>query len=247
MNYNREQQTVGSASNDVPSFSLKEFISKSEEKDHPGDVFELESDRMLEIHVKGRVWTKLGATIAYRGNLDFSREGLMEGGVAKMMKRALTSEVTPLAKVEGDGRLYVADAGKHITILRLAGDTINVSGNDLLAFEDTITYDITVMRRVSGMLAGGLFSVKLTGHGLVAVTTHGHPLTLRVKPNDPVSTDPNATVAWSGHLQPELKTNISFRTLIGRGGGEGLQMLFQGDGFVVVQPYEEVPYVQHSG
>ena len=231
---------------DVPSYSVADFLQHTGEKDMPGDVFELESSRMLEIHVNGRVWTKLGAAVAYRGDLKFVREGMMEGGVGKMFKRMVTGEVSPLSKVEGQGRLYCADGGKHVTILRLAGETINVSGNDLLAFEDTVAYDITMIRRVAGMMAGGLFSVKLTGQGLVALTTHGQPLTLRVSASDPVSTDPNATVAWSGNLQPELKADISFRALVGRGGGETFQMLFRGDGFVVVQPYEEVPVVDAS-
>lgn len=238
--------SASAADNLPPSYTLADFLSKTGEKDRPGDVFELESNRMLEIHVSGRVWTKLGAAVAYRGDLKFIREGMAEGGLGKMFKRMVTGEVTPLAKVEGQGRLYVADEGKHISILRLSGETINVSGNDLLAFEDSVAYDITMIRRVAGMMAGGLFSVKLTGTGMVAITTHGEPLTLRVTPGDPVSTDPNATVAWSENLTPELKTDISLRTFIGRGGGETFQMLFQGDGFVVVQPYEEVPHMDTS-
>ena len=58
----------------------------------------------------------------------------------------------------------------------------------------------------------------------------------------PVFTDPNATVAWSSNLEPEFKTDISLRTLIGRTSGESVQMAFSGDGFVVVQPYEERPF-----
>jgi uncharacterized protein (AIM24 family) len=229
----------------TPSYTIDAFIAETGEKDQPGDIFELESLKMLEIHVKGRVWTKLGAMIAYRGDLKFIREGMMEGGVGKMLKRALTGEVSPLAKIEGQGRVYVADDGKEISIIRLApGDAINVSGNDLLAFEDTISYDITMHRRVAGMMAGGLFSARLTGQGLVAITTHGRPLTLRVTPNDPVMTDPNATVAWSGNLSPELKSDITFKALLGRGGGETFQMVFRGEGFVVVQPHEEVPIPQ---
>lgn len=231
----------------TPSYSLTDFIDRTGERDNPGNVFELESPKMLEIHVSGRVWTKLGAAIAYRGNIRFVREGMLEGGVMKALMRAATGEMTPLSKAEGMGRLYVADAGKEITIIRLNGESINVSGNDLLAFEDTVQYEITMLRRVAGMMAGGLFSVRLTGIGMVAITTHGHPLTLRVTANDPVFTDPNATVAWSANLQPEIKTDISVKTLIGRGGGETFQMLFRGDGFVVVQPYEEVPIVETSG
>jgi len=61
----------------------------------------------------------------------------------------------------------------------------------------------------------------------------------------PVITDPNATVAWSGSLSPEFKTDVSLKTFFGRGSGESLQMVFGGDGFVVIQPYEEV-YMQHG-
>ncbi|MFN3649517.1 MAG: AIM24 family protein [Armatimonadota bacterium] len=230
-----------------PSHTLNDFLLATAERDRPGDVFELESKRMLEVNVNGRIWSKLGAMIAYRGAVQFNREGAMEGGVGKMLKRFVSGEVTPLVKIEGRGTVYLADEGKHITILRLQpGEAISVNGNDLLAFEDTISYDITFHKRVAGMLAGGLFSLRLTGQGLLALMSHGEPLTLRCTPNDPITTDPNATIAWSGNLQPELKTDISFRSLIGRGGGETFQMHFRGDGFVVVQPFEEVPVVTSS-
>ena len=96
------------------------------------------------------------------------------------------------------------------------------------------------MRKVTGMLAGGLFNVKLNGTGMIAITTYYDPLTLRVTPQSPIITDPNATVAWSGNLSPEFKTDVSLKTFFGRGSGESIQMLFQGDGFVVIQPQEEV-------
>jgi len=229
-----------------PSHTLNDFVTATAERDRPGDIFELESHRMLEVNVKGRVWSKLGAMVAYRGNVKFIREGALEGGVGKALKRFVSGEVSPLVKIEGQGKVYLADSGKHITILRLQGETINVNGNDLLAFEDSVSYDITMHRRVAGMMAGGLFSLKLTGHGMVAIMSHGEPLTLRCLPHDPIITDPNATVAWSANLTPEVKTDISLRTLIGRGGGETFQMHFRGDGFVVVQPYEEVPEVTQS-
>jgi uncharacterized protein (AIM24 family) len=235
-------QAASTAGGDVPSHTLAEFVAATGERDNPGDVFELEGAHMLEAHVDGRVWSKLGAMVAYRGNLKFVREGALEGGVGRLMKKMVSGEASALTKIEGAGIVYLADQKKNITILRLqAGDVINVNGNDLLAFEDTIRYDITMHRRVAGMLSGGLFSVRLDGAGMVAIMSHGAPLTLRCTPSDPIVTDPNATVAWSGNLSPEIKTDISLRSLIGRGGGEAFQMLFRGDGFVVVQPYEEKP------
>ena len=37
----------------------------------------------------------------------------------------------------------------------------------------------------------------------------------------------------------QVKTDISLKTFFGRGSGESFQMEFNGDGFVVIQPYEE--------
>jgi uncharacterized protein (AIM24 family) len=95
------------------------------------------------------------------------------------------------------------------------------------------------MRKLSAIVAGGLFNVKLEGTGMLAITTHHEPLTLVVSPGRPVRTDPNATIAWSGTLMPEFKTDISLKTFFGRGSGESIQMEFNGQGFVVIQPYEE--------
>jgi uncharacterized protein (AIM24 family) len=230
----------------TPSYSLNDFVTETSERDNPGHDFELESTKMLEINLDGRVWTKLGSMIAYRGSVKFIREGMLEGGIGKAFMKALSGEVTPLTKVEGTGKVYVADAGKDISVLRLENTSINVSGNDLLAFQDSVKYSVTMHKKVSGMLSGGLFSVRLEGSGLVAITTHGRPLTLRVTPHDPVMTDPNSTVAWSANLSPELKTDITMKALLGRGGGETFQMMFQGDGFVVVQPFEESPVVANT-
>ena len=75
---------------------------------------------------------------------------------------------------------------------------------------------------------------------MIAFTAHYEPITLRVLPGSPVITDPNATVAWSGNLMPSFQTDITLKTFFGRGSGESIQMKFEGDGFVVIQPYEEV-------
>jgi uncharacterized protein (AIM24 family) len=183
--------------------------------------------------------------IAYTGNVKFTREGFMEHGMSKALKKMVTGEGTALMKMDGHGRVYLAEKGKKVQILQLDNDTIFVNGNDLLAFGEGITWDITMMRRISGLLTGGLFNVRLSGSGMVAITTHYNPLTLQVTPNQPVFTDPNATVAWSGSLTPDIRTDLSFRTFLGRGSGESIQLQFEGAGWVVLQPYEEV-YVQAS-
>ena len=224
-------------------YSLAEFINKTSQQKKDEGLFELESNNMLEINLDGMVWTKMGSMIAYRGQMKFTREGMLEHGVGKFLKKAVSGEGANLTKAEGRGALYLADKGKKISIIHLDGESISVNGNDLLAFEEGIKWDIKMIKKVAGMLAGGLFNVTLQGKGMIAITTHHDPLTLKVGHNLPIVTDPNATVAWSGNLTPEIKTDISFKTFLGRGSGESIQMKFDGDGFVVVQPYEEV-YLQ---
>ena len=101
-------------------------------------------------------------------------------------------------------------------------------------------YDIKMLKKIAAIAAGGLFNVRIEGTGLIAITSHYDPLTLPVTPDAPITTDPNATVMWSGSLTPKIKTDVQLKSLIGRGSGESVQMEFVGDGFVVVQPYEEV-------
>lgn len=227
-------------------YSLDQFIEKTRQQDRGQGLFELESERMLEVNLNGMVWMKMGAMVGYRGQCKFTREGVLEHGLGKLLKKAVSGEGARLTKVEGTGKVYLADSGKKITILQLESQSIFVNGNDLLAFEPTIQWDIRMMKKVSAMLAGGLFNVRLEGNGMIAISTHFDPLTLRVTPDSPVITDPNATVAWSGNLEPRFKTDVSFKTFLGRGSGESIQMEFTGDGFVVIQPFEEV-YFQSGG
>jgi uncharacterized protein (AIM24 family) len=230
--------------------SLADFVTQTAQQDRGQGFFELESARILEVNlglVAGApplVWTKTGSMVAYRGDVRFTREGMLEHGLGTFLKKTLTGEGARLTKAEGRGKVYLADAGKKITILRLDGaDSLFVNANDVLAFEPSLKFSITMMRKMAAMLSGGLFNVRFDGTGLLAITTHHDPLTLQVTPDNPVVTDPNATIAWSGTLTPEFRTDVSFKTLLGRGSGESLQMLFRGHGFVVVQPYEEA-YLQ---
>jgi uncharacterized protein (AIM24 family) len=231
----------------MPRYSLDEFIQQTAQKDKGEGMFELENHKLLEINLNGMVWIKIGSMVAYTGAMRFEREGMMEAGIDKFFKKALTGEGVHLSKATGTGKLYVADSGKRIAIINLQNESIYVNGNDVLAFEQSVKWDIKMMRRMSSMLAGGLFNVKLEGTGMVAITTYGEPVTLRVTKGQPVITDPNATVAWSGNLTPELRTDINFKTLIGRGSGESIQSVYTGEGFVVIQPSEEVYYTQQTG
>lgn len=230
-----------------PAYSLNEFLQATAQQDKGHGLFEKETERLLEVNLNGRINTKMGSMVAYHGNIKFTREKALDQGLGNLLKKAVSGEGMRITYADGQGKLYLADEGKKVSIINLQNESIFINGNDVLAFEPTLQHKITMMKKVAAMMAGGLFNIQLSGSGLVALTTHYEPITLLVEPGRPVMTDPNATVAWSGNLTPQFKTDASFRTFIGRGSGESFQMMFEGSGYVVIQPYEEVAFQNTGG
>lgn len=216
---------------------LDRFQAETGEPDPGRRAFDVIDKRIVGIDVDGFVWIKRGTVVAYRGDLRFHLEPVLqpEGIHATHgpARSAIKRELVPIVKAEGQGRLYVSDDSKYNQVVRLNGETIYVAAASLLAFEPALDHEIVLLGGL-GVLAGGLLVVKLSGTGLLAISVHGDPLTLRVAGGDPVSADPTATVAWSGGLWPELKTDLEARSVIGHGGGEPIQMCFRGTGAVVV-------------
>lgn len=203
------------------------------ETDEP---FELENSYTLDVAVEESVLAKAGAMVAYTGDLSFTGQATPEGGITGFLKEAATGEGTPIMTVEGRGHVYLADREKKVQIIELdEDDALTVNGEDLLAFESQIDYEIDTIDSLAGAFTGGLTNVFLEGPGYVALTTHSDPLVFQ----PPVTTDPSATVAWSG-TTPDVEVNKNLSDMVGQESGERFQMAFDGDaGFVVVQPYEE--------
>lgn len=221
--------------------TLRDFLNES--SFHASqDKFSLVNNKTLLVQVNGLLWARAGSMVAREGELKFVRESLLEHGFGKLMKRAFTGEGVPLMKVTGNGDILLADQGKQIHIIKLANEEFVVNGSNILTFENGIEWDVKLMKKVAGIAAGGLFNIHLTGSGHIAITSHGKPIALEVTPNRPIYTDPNATIAWTGNLSPELHTDLQLKSFFGRGSGESFQMKFSTDthGIVIVQPYEEV-------
>jgi uncharacterized protein (AIM24 family) len=102
-------------------------------------------------------------------------------------------------------------------VIDLNNDRMTVNGDSILAFEGDVDWDI---RRVegAGCLAGGLFNVVLEGTGKVAVTSHGEPGPLDT--STPTFADPESAISWSGGVRISVRSDVSFKTFMGRGSGE---------------------------
>ncbi|MEU8538903.1 AIM24 family protein [Streptomyces sp. NPDC048717] len=195
-----------------------------------------------------RLFSQRGAMLAYRGDVTFTPNITGgQGGVMSMIGRRVAGEATPLMTVEGDGTVMFGHGGHHIQVVELAGDTLYVEADRLLAFDGTLEQGTMflgsqggVMGLVRGQVTGqGLFTTTLRGHGSVAVMAHGGVMELPITPDRPVHVDPQAYVAHHGDVRNKLSTALGWREMVGRGSGETFQLELSGSGAVFVQASEE--------
>jgi uncharacterized protein (AIM24 family) len=218
------------------------LFEQARENDQPG--MSLQNPRMLRVNFAGEFFARQGAMVAYQGEVDFAYQGA--GGVGKFFKKALTGEGMPLMKVTGRGDVFLArDAWDvHVIDLEGGGDSITVNGENVLAFEPGLQWDI---RRVegAGIAAGGLFNTVFSGQGRIAIACHGQPALLTV--DQPTFVDTQSAVAWSSSLSTGVRRTMKAGALIGRGSGEAVQLAFEGQGFVLVQASEGAPQPVQAG
>ena len=210
----------------------------------PAGRFTLQNSAMLKVRLEGdEVRAKRGSMVAYQGDVRFDYQS---GGLGRLFKKAVTGEGVQLMTATGSGDLFLAQDKRKIMILELNNERMTVNGENILAFEPGVDWDI---RRVegAGRLAGGLFNVVLEGTGKVAVTSDGEPVLLDT--STPTFADPDSAIAWSGGVRTSVRSDVSFKTFLGRGSGETFQVSFEGSGWVLIQPSEgpSVPEHSHGG
>jgi uncharacterized protein (AIM24 family) len=200
------------------------------------DTFTLQNSKLLKVSLTGRtIQAKLGSMVAYQGDVAFEHAGA--GGMSRMLKKAVTGEGQELMKVTGTGEVFLADTAQDVHLIYLEGEKITVNGPNLLAFDAEIDWDIERVQGASGAMGGGLYNTALKGTGWVAILSDGPPVLLNVA-SAPTFADAQAAITWSQGVTTSLKTDFKMKNLIGRGSGETLQMAFQGEGWVLVQPSE---------
>ncbi|MFD3452673.1 AIM24 family protein [Streptomyces sp. NPDC058691] len=199
----------------------------------------LQNAKSIKYAVNGECFARQGAMIAFRGNLQFEVKGQ---GVGKFLKRALTGEGLPLMTVRGQGEAWFAHEAANCFVIDIdPGDSLTINGRNVLVFDATLAYEIKVVKG-AGMVGGGLFNSVFTGHGRLGVMCEGNPIVIPVTPQAPVYVDTDAVVGWSAQLQTSLHRSQSFGSMLRGGSGEAVQLMLQGEGFVIVRPSESQPH-----
>ena len=199
--------------------------------------FALQNSKLLKVSLNQiTIQAKAGAMVAYQGDVSFEHAG--SGGMSRLIKKAVSGEGTTLMKMSGTGEVFLADTAQDIHLIYLENDAITVNGQNLLAFDAGIDWDINRLQGgAAGAMAGGLFNMTLSGTGWVAILSDGPPVLLNVA-QAPTFADAQAAITWSSGVTVGLKTDFKMKNLIGRGSGESIQLAFSGQGWALVQPSE---------
>ncbi|MEU8762150.1 AIM24 family protein [Streptomyces sp. NPDC048659] len=202
-------------------------------------TFRLQGSRVLAVSMTGdTVKAKNGSMVAYDGQMAFKKMSGGGEGLRGMVTRRLTGEQMEMMEVRGQGTCWFADRASEINLVQLHGDKLFVESSNLLCTDTGLRTGTSFTGLRGGATGNGLFTTTVEGTGQAAIMSDGPAVVLRVTPQYPLNVDPGAYIAHQGNLQQHFQSGVTFRTLMGEGGGEAFQIRFEGDGLVYVQPSE---------
>ncbi|MDI2128028.1 AIM24 family protein [Yinghuangia seranimata] len=208
------------------------------------DRWALQNSQMLKIDLGGQmrdVLARKGTMVAFQGGVDF--DGHLQSGGERMAATA-TGEELNLMRCFGAGTVYLANLAQSIHVLDLNHEGITVDGQYVLALDPTLSWNVVRVESDQGIAAvGGGYNLEIGGQGKLAIMTSGKPLVMQVTPQQEVFADADAVVAWSTSLVTRMEAQLTSQRVWSRRGGtgEGWNMSFQGQGYVLVQPSELLP------
>ncbi|MFB7587323.1 AIM24 family protein [Streptomyces sp. NPDC056169] len=202
-------------------------------------TFRLQGSKVLAVSMTGdSVKAKNGSMVAYDGQMAFKKMSGGGEGLRGMVTRRLTGEQMEVMEVRGQGTCWFADRASEINLVSLHGEKLWVEASNLLCTDAGLRTGTTFTGLRGGATGNGLFTTTVEGTGQAAIMSDGPAVVLRVTPQYPLQVDPGAYIAHQGNLQQQFQSGVTFRTLMGEGGGEAFQIRFEGDGLVYVQPSE---------
>ncbi|MGX2994661.1 AIM24 family protein [Streptomyces sp. JNUCC 64] len=205
--------------------------------------YSLQNPQLLRVVLQGRedVLARKGAMVAYQGMIEFDAE---YQSTQERRRRRQTGEGLDLMRCHGQGTLYLANLAQYVHLVDVDRDGLTVDSSYVLALDSSLNYQVIAVDSQYGISGTGKYQLNITGQGKVALMTSGEPLTLPVGPENPsVNVDSDAIVAWSTALRVQMQAQTQSASVWRRRGntGEGWELGFQGQGYVMVQPSELLP------
>ncbi|WP_329136240.1 AIM24 family protein [Streptomyces sp. NBC_01476] len=206
------------------------------------DHYSLQNSYLLRVRIDGNTdcLARKGSMVAYQGMIEF--DGEYQPQHLRRARRA-TGEGLDLMRCSGQGTVYLANLAQQIHILDVDHDGLTVDSAYVLALDSGLHWDVIAVDSQFGLSGTGQYNLNISGGGKVALMTSGKPLMLPVTPDKYVSCDADAVVAWSSSLRVQMQAQTSSSSVFRRRGntGEGWELNFVGQGYVLVQPSELMP------
>ncbi|MFJ8644566.1 AIM24 family protein [Streptomyces sp. NPDC093546] len=206
------------------------------------DRYAVQNPQLLRVALTGHddVLARKGAMVAYQGLIDF------DGEIQNQTQRrahANTGEGLDLMRCSGQGTVYFANLAQYIHVVDVDQEGMTVDSAYVLALDSTLHTEVIAVDSQYGISGSGRYQLNISGRGQVALMTSGQPLMMHVTPEKYVSVDSDAIVAWSSSLRVQMQAQTHSSSVRRRRGttGEGWELSFLGQGFVLVQPSEVMP------
>ncbi|MQY13579.1 hypothetical protein SRB5_37270 [Streptomyces sp. RB5] len=204
--------------------------------------YALQNAQMLRCYLDGQndLLARKGSMVAYQGMVDFDGE---YQGQARRNRQRRAGEGLELMRCSGQGTVYLANLAQYLHVVEVDQGGMTVDSSYVLALDSTLNWDVIAVDSQYGISGSGKFNLEITGRGKVVLMTSGKPLMLSVTPDRYVNVDADAIVAWSSALRVQMQSQTSSSGVWRRRGntGEGWELAFQGNGFALVQPSEQLP------
>lgn len=208
------------------------------------DLYALQNPYLLRVKLEGNsgrdCLARKGAMVAYQGMIEFDGEFQSRN---QRGARTATGEGLDLMRCSGQGTVYLANLAQHIHVVDVDHDGLTVDSAYVLALDSGLHWDVIAVDSQFGLSGTGAYNLNISGQGKVALMTSGKPLLMPVTPDKYVSCDADAVVAWSSSLRVQMQAQTSSSSVYRRRGntGEGWELNFVGQGYVLVQPSELMP------
>jgi uncharacterized protein (AIM24 family) len=208
------------------------------------DHYSLQNPYLLRVRLDGNTGpdclARKGAMVAYQGMIEFDGE---YQAPHQRHARTRTGEGLDLMRCSGQGTVYLANLAQQVHIMDVDQDGLTVDSAYVLALDSGLHWDVIAVDSQFGLSGTGAYNLNIAGSGKVALMTSGRPLMMPVTPDKYVSCDADAVVAWSTSLRVQMQAQTSSSSVFRRRGntGEGWELNFVGQGYVLVQPSELMP------
>ncbi|RPG08781.1 MAG: TIGR00266 family protein [Phycisphaera sp. TMED24] len=200
------------------------------------------------IHAESGAMASMSSTLELKGK---ARGGMLSG----LMRKALSGEsffMQEISAEQGPGTVRLAPSVPgEVRVIDMSNACWFVGDGGFLACDDEITLETSRQKLAGALLGGtgGLFILKATGTGSLAVSAFGAITEVELNGQDELIVDNGHVVAWQDTLDytPSLSTKNSGGMLSKIGGsmksGEGVVMRFSGQGRVLVSSRSRPSFV----